>query len=931
MQPNGETNGSTTNGTVTNGAASNGIADSITAPLKKVFAPQPNAQDDRLHSIEAQLSKITSLLEKREPKEEPAAVASHVNGTANGTVVESTTVNGHAALPESNSRRVVIIGAGIVGTNLADELASRGWKDVTVVEQGPLSMPGGSTSHAPGLVYQTNPSKTMAKFATYTVEKMLSLEKDGQSCFNQVGGLEVATTQARLEELKRKHGWASSWGIESHLISAEECLKLHPELNKDLVLGGIHIPSDGLALAARATQLLIERSRNAGVKYVDKTAVTGIEKADGHVTGVKTDNGFIPADIVVSCAGFWGVEIGAMVGLPVPLLPLAHQYVKTTSIPGRAERNAQPNGASLPILRYQDQDLYYREHGDQIGIGYYGHKPLPVVAASLGRTPEEVHEKMMPSRLEFTREDFEPAWTLSKEFLPALQQTEIADGFNGIFSFTPDGGSLVGQHPTLDGFWVAEAVWVTHSAGVARAVAQVLTTGHSDVDLADCELSRFEEVQLTPEYVMETASQNFVEVYDIIHPLQPKESPRNLRVSPFYQRHKELGAYFLEAGAWERPYWFEANADLVKDLPAEWQPVERDAWSSRFYSPIAAAEAWKTRTAVAMYDMTPLRRLEVSGPGAVDLLQRLCSGDVSKLPGPKTGPVTYTLMLNEDGGVRSDITVARLTEELFQVGCNGPIDLVYLKREARKQMQKTPASWVHVRDITGGTCCVGLWGPRARDVITSISQDNFSPKGMGYFRCKRASISGVPVTAMRLSYVGELGWEIYTSAEYGQRLWDALWKAGQKHGIIAAGRVAFNALRLEKGYRAWGTDMTSEHDPYESGLGFAVKAGKKDYIGQAALDGRNNDNVARRLTCLTIDDGKSVVLGKEPVFHEGKAVGYVTSAAFGYSIGRPLAYAWLPSKFAVGDAMELEYFGQRIKATVAAEPLFDPKGERLRG
>ncbi|KAH7399722.1 Dimethylglycine oxidase [Cadophora sp. MPI-SDFR-AT-0126] len=823
--------------------------------------------------------------------------------------------------------RVVIIGAGIVGTNLADELVSRGWTDITVIDQGPLDMPGGSTSHAPGLVFQTNPSKTMTLFAKYTVEKLLSLEWDGQSCFNQIGGLEVATTSARLEELKRKHGYAASWGIDARLISAEECFEIYPNLNKDIILGGLHIPSDGLALAANAVQLLIARTREAGVRYLGSTPVTGIKQAEGRVTGVTTPEGIVPADIVVSCAGFWGVEVGAMVNLQIPLLPLAHQYVKTTAVPALASRNPRPNGASLPILRHQDQDLYYREHGDQYGIGYYGHKPMPIVAGSLGLTPKHVDEKNMPSRVEFTPEDFETAWMESRKLLPALEGTEVADGFNGIFSFTPDGGPLVGQAPHLDGFYVAEAVWVTHSAGVARAVAEVLTTGRSKIDLADCELSRFEEVQLAPKYVKETCQQQFVEVYDILHPLQPRESPRNLRVSPFHARQRELGAFFLEAGAWERPYWYEANEKLVKDLPPEWQPLERDAWSARYYSPIAAAEAWKTRTAVAMYDMTPLRRLEVSGPGAVDLLQRLCTGDVSKKP----GAVTYTLFLNEHGGVRSDLTVARIEDELFQVGVNGPVDTAYVTRAARLQSRQTPTRWVQVRDITGGTCCVGLWGPRARDTITSVSADDFSNKGLRFFRCKKVNIAGIPVTALRLSYVGELGWEIYTTADRGQALWDVLWKAGQPHGVVAAGRSAFNALRLEKGYRSWGADMTTEHDPYEAGVGFAVKVGKEGYVGKVALEGRSESTAIQRLRCLTINDGSSMVLGKEPVFHNGKSIGYVTSAAFGYTIRKPVAYAYLPSSIMEGDCVEIEYFGRRIPATVTPEPLYDPSMSRLRG
>lgn len=829
----------------------------------------------------------------------------------------------------SHSQRVVIIGAGIVGTNLADELVSRGWTDIIVVEQGPLYMPGGSTSHAPGLVFQTTPSKTMTNFARYTVEKLQAIEKDGQNCFNQVGGLEVATTPARLEDLKRKHGYTSSWGIEARLVSAEECLKLYPHLNKEMVLGGLHIPSDGLALAARATQLLIERTRDAGVKYLESTPVTGIERANGRVTGVTIPNGTIAADIVVSCAGFWGVELGAMVGLSIPLLPLAHQYAKTTPVPSLVSRdlNKQINGknAELPILRHQDQDLYYREHGDQYGIGYYGHRPMPVKASSLGLTSKNVDEKNMPSRLEFTAEDFDPAWKETQRLLPMLQDTEIADGFNGIFSFTPDGGPIVGQAPNLDGFWVAEAVWVTHSAGVARAVAEVLTTGRSQIDITECELSRFEEVQLSQSYIEETSSQNFVEIYDILHPSQPKESPRQLRTSPFYAREKELGAYFLELGGWERPFWYEANKELLNYLPPKWKPVERDTWSAQFYSPIVAAEAWKTRNAVAMFDMTSFHRFEVSGPGALDLLQRLSTADVNTKP----GTITYALLLNDHGGIRSDIFISRLEENLFQIGANTATDLAYLSREARHQSQKK--NFVQVREITGSTCCIGLWGPRARDVINDITTDDFSNKGLPYFGVKQATINGIPVTVFRKSYVGELGWEIQTTAEYGQHLWDIIFQAGKIHGLIAAGRGAFNALRLEKGYRTYGTDMNTEHNPYEAGVAGAIRASKwEDYVGKAALERiPSKQKPSRRLCCLTVNDGRSMVLGKEPVFYNGKAVGYVTSAAFGFTVRKPIAYAWLPGNLDEGAGVEIEYFGRRIKATVVAEPLYDPDNKRL--
>lgn len=811
------------------------------------------------------------------------------------------------------SKRVVIIGAGIVGTNIADELVSRGWSNITVVEQGPLDMPGGSTSHAPGLVFQTNPSKTMSSFASYTVKKLLSLD-----CFNQVGGLEVAETPERIEELKRKHGYATSWGIQSRLISAEECRQIYPLLGEGVVLGGLHVPSDGLALAARAVQLLMDRTRKAGVRYLGHTEVTNIDQKNGRVTGVVTQNGVIPADIVLSCAGLWGVEVGAMIGLPVPLLPVAHQYAKTSPLPSLKAKNPAVNGASLPILRHQDRDLYYREHGDHYGIGYYGHRPMPVVAASLGKTPKKVDEHNMPSRLDFTAEDFEPAWKLSQEVLPTLREAKIAYGFNGIMSFTPDGGPLVGRAPNLEGFYVAEAVWVTHSAGVARAVAQLLTTGRSETDLSECDISRFEQTQLAPAYVSETCQQNFVEVYDILHPLQPKESPRNLRVSPFHTRQRGLGAYFLEAGGWERPQWYESNARLLEQLPAEWKPRERDAWSSRYYSPIAAAEAWKTRTAAAMYDLTAIRRLEVSGPGAEHLLQRLTTGNMAKKP----GNVTFTLLLDEQGGIRSDIFVARLAEDVFQAAVNGPIDFAYLTDEARIQSKKSPNRFVQVRDITGGTCCIGLWGPRALDVIASVTADDLSEKGLPFSHLKSVNINQIPVTMMNMSFVGEPGWEIHTTAEYGQRLWDILWEAGQAHGVVAAGRAAFSALRLEAGFRTYGSDITTEHNPFEAGLESAVDQRKQGYVGHAAIKRLSGKQVTRRLRCITINDGHSVVLGKEPVFYNGKPVGYVTNAAFGYTIGKPIAYAHLPAGVKDGQSVEIEYFGQRIKATVTSEPLY---------
>ncbi|HEY5822290.1 MAG TPA: FAD-dependent oxidoreductase [Propionibacteriaceae bacterium] len=836
---------------------------------------------------------------------------------------------------------VVIIGAGIVGANLADELVARGWTDIVVVEQGPLATPGGSTSHAPGLVFQTNTSRSMSQFARYTVDKLGGLSRDGQSCFNPVGGLEIATTDARLQDLHRRHGWATSWGIDGQILDAAECARRHPLLDPDQVVGGFFTPTDGLALAARAVQLIVERTREAGVVYRDRTEVVGIDQSGGRATGVRVRSSrtaaddteeTLPAQIVVSCAGFWGPKVGAMVGMAVPLLPLAHQYVTTTPLAELAGRNdagpfGGPNGAGAPILRHQDADLYYREHGDRIGIGSYAHRPLPVSLDELPRyDPDDFSAHRMPSRLSFTPEDFAPSWTASQSMLPALSRVEIADAFNGIFSFTPDGGPLVGESPEVEGFFLAEAVWVTHSAGVAKAVAELIIDGRSETCLAGADVNRFEAVQTTEAYVSETSQQNFVEIYDVIHPLTPKESPRDLRVSPFHARQRELGASFLESGGWERPHWYAANAALLEKLPRAWQPPARDAWASLHSSPVAAVEAWKTRTAVALYDMTPLKRLEVSGPGAVTLLDRLSTGTVSRKP----GAVTYCLLLDDDGGIKSDVTVARLAADRFQVGANGNLDTVHLQREARRQTLADPAAWVQVRDITGGTCCLGLWGPLAREVLGAVCEtDLTNAGGLRYFRAAELEVGGIPVTALRVSYVGELGWELYASAEQGEKLWDVLWAAGQPYGLVAAGRESFNALRMEKGYRSWGTDMSAEHTPAMAGLAFAVKLDKTDFVGKNAVEKAAPPE--KVLRCLTVDDPTAIVLGKEPVYVGGEPVGYLTSASYGYSVGAPVAYAWLPAGVTVGDAVEVEYFGTRVPATVAAEPLVDPGMERLRG
>jgi glycine cleavage system aminomethyltransferase T len=518
----------------------------------------------------------------------------------------------------------------------------------------------------------------------------------------------------------------------------------------------------------------------------------------------------------------------------------------------------------------------------------------------------------MPSMLPFTDADFAPAWTETQRLLPDLRGTEVVDGFNGIFSFTPDGGPMMGEHPDLAGFWVAEAVWVTHSAGVARTMARWITEGTPDLDLHGCELARFTTAQLAPDHIAETSAQAFVEVYDIIHPRDQRSVQRGLATSPFHNRHVAAGAVFHTGREWERPAWFESNADLVDaqlDHP-------KDLWAQRNWSPIMLAEAVATRRGVGLYDMTSLMRIEVTGADAADFLDRMLSRTVHR----PVGTVVYALLLDTTGGVRSDVTVARLDEDRFQLGINGPMDIDWLNRHRGD-------SDVTITDITADTCCVGVWGPLARDLVAPLCSIDLYDNTLGYYKAARASIAGIAVTMLRISYVGELGWEIYTDAAHGEALWDRLAAAGQPLSAVWAGRGALDVLRLEKGYRSWGTDMDAEMSPDEAGLSFAV--GKKHtFFGRDAMVARP---VTTRLQTIVADDPGTIVVGGEPVGVGAEVVGFVTSAAFSPMVGRTIGYARLAPHLAVGDHVSVEYFGIPYGFTITEPVLVDPESARIKG
>ena len=564
------------------------------------------------------------------------------------------TMPGHA--------RAVVVGAGIAGCSVAYHLTKLGWRNVVVVDQGPLFETGGSTSHAPGLVFQINPSGTMTSFARYTVDLWSRLELDGVPCAKAVGSLEVAWTPERLADLKRKVGHGLSWGVEAHMLSATEARGLFPMLS-ERALGAIYVPSDIHTKATRPAEAMAREAERNGAAFYGNVKVTGFGIADGRVTAVHTTEGDIKTDLVVSAAGIWAPKLGGLAGVPIPLSPMQHIYAVTTPLPelaGAAEE------ISIPFLRHQDASMYFRQEGEAIGIGSYRHEPLLVEADDILDREEA---PIAPAEMPFTPDHFEKAVTAAREALPSLEGAGLTRKFNGLFSFTTDGFPVLGESPQVRGFWSAQAVWITHAAGVGRAVAEWIVNGESTVDLRECDIRRFHPHALSRPYVRARAAQQYREVYDIIHPRQQVADPRNIRLTPFFARQQELGGVFFENAGWERPQWYDANGGLLDSLTVTGE--SRTGWAGREWSPTVAAEHVATRERVALFDLTPFAKFEVTGPGALGALQHLSSNQMNR----PVGSITYTSMLTPSGGIKCDLTVTRLGKERFLVVTGGAMGL----------------------------------------------------------------------------------------------------------------------------------------------------------------------------------------------------------------------------------------------------------------
>ncbi len=816
--------------------------------------------------------------------------------------------------------RTVVVGAGIVGASAAYHLSEVGDADVLTLDQGPLFETGGSTSHAPGLVFQTNGSRTMCRIAQDTVALYEAFEVDGEPAWHGVGSIEVATTPERMRELSRRLGFGRAYGLEGgELLTPEQVVDRIPLVNASHIRGGYWLPTDGVAKAVPIVTALARRAESKGVVFEGGVRVTGVDVRDGRVRAVETDHGRVECERLLICAGIWGPTVGAMAGVPIPLLAVQHQLVWTDPVP---ELAGETREVAHPILRHQDMAMYFRHRRDHYAVGNYKHEPIATEQSYI-RAPGGA---MQPSLMPFTPKDFELAEAETGRLLPALKgrmhPSDPSHSINGMFSFTPDAGSIVGESARVRGVWVCEAVWVTHGGGMGRQVAEWMASGEPSYDLAEADVNRFYPYQTTAPYVLQRGKQQYREVYDILHPRQQMRRPRGIRLTPFYSRHVELGAEFVVGAGWERPQWFGANARLVP-AGAPWR--DRDDWAAMFWSPIEGAEHLATRAGAALVDITPFAKFDISGADACAFLERLSANRIDR----PVGTVIYTSMLTPGGGIRCDLTVTRKDEDLFRVvtgGGSGQHDLAWMRAQTRDGERVTFA------ERTGGLFALGLWGPKARTILQALTDADVGNDAFPYLTAKYLNVGEVaPVWAQRISYVGELGWELYGQIAMGDRAWHLLWEAGREHDLIAAGLGAFDSLRLEKGYRLWGQDIHAENDPLEAGLGFAVRW-DKEFQGKRALERiRDAGGPSRRLACMTMDDPSAVVLGKEPVVHEGTVVAYVTSANYGYSIGRGIAYAYLPRDLAVeGTPVEIEYLGRPVAATVAADPLFDPKHERLR-
>jgi heterotetrameric sarcosine oxidase gamma subunit len=833
----------------------------------------------------------------------------------------------------SGRASAVIIGAGIVGNSLAFHLARLGWTDLVLLDKGPMPNPGGSTGHASNFIFPIEYNKMMMELTRDSTEQYTEL-----GVFTRSGGIEVARTPERMTELRRRCTAAKAWGIPAALLSPAEVGKLVPYLDESVILGGAHFPTVGVVDSLRAGTLMREQAQQLGaLSVVPGAEVLGIDKsADGRVSGVRTTKGDIETEVVAICCGVWSPKVAQLAGARIPLTPIVHQMISVGPIPLFAETAGE---IEYPIVRDVDTGMYERQHGGDIEVGSYAHRPIIVAPGDIPSNEEAV---LSPTELPFTSDDFDPQLAEALELMPDLlgdERVGIRYAINGLISMTPDGHPALGETPEVPGLWSVAASWIKEGPGIGRAVAEWMSAVTPEIDIREADIARFYPHQRTNAHVVARAREGFNKMYGIVHPAEQWESGRPLRLSPAYDRERDLGAVFVETAGWERPNWYASNENLLGRYAG--RLMERTGeWESRWWSPIINAEHLAMRDAAGLVDLSAFAVFDVAGPGALAAVQ---SAAVAQLDVP-VGRVVYTSLLDEAGGFVGDLTIMRLGPQRFRVVTGGATGMSDLQWFAAHRPEDGTAT---VTDLTSAWTTLGLWGPAARDILQSVTNADVSHAAFPFGTCREIELGGATVLASRISYVGELGWELYAPIELGARVWDTLWSAGRPAGLVPVGIGVYGTTgRLEKGYRAYGAELDGSYSLVEAGMA-RPRVKPQEFTGKAAYLAQRAAPPAALLCTLTVDDHASAsgerryMLGGEPILTRDGAPltdakgrpSYVTSAGSGPSVGRHLLMAYLPPEQAVaGTGLAVEYLGERYPVTVAvagSAPLFDPAGDRI--
>ncbi|MFZ5624825.1 MAG: GcvT family protein [Actinomycetota bacterium] len=831
------------------------------------------------------------------------------------------------------SARVVVIGAGIVGNSVGYHLARLGWRDIVQLDKGPLPNPGGSTGHASNFIFPVDHSREMTDL---TADSMRQYRELG--VFVESGGFEVARTEERMQELRRRVASAKAWGIDADLVSAAQVTERVPYLDPSVIRGGFWTPSVGVVDSLRAGTIMRERAQESGaLQVVSSVEVTGLDVAAGRIRAVRTSGGVIEAETVVIACGVWSPKLARMAGASIPLTPAVHQMISVGPVPQFADTVGE---ISFPIIRDMDTFCYERQHGGDLEVGSYAHRPILYDAEQI---PSIEQAKLSPTELPFTAEDFDLQLEQALELMPEVlgdPRVEIRYAINGLLSLTPDGYPILGETAEVKGLWSAAAVWIKEGPGVGRLLAEWMTDGNPEYDAHQSDVARFYPHQRTKAHVRARTSEAFNKTYGIVHPAEQWASNREVRLSPMHARERELGAVFFETAGWERPFWYESNAGLLGDYGAAVMPRGAE-WDARWWSPIINAEHLAMRERAGICDLSAFAIFDVLGPGAAEAVQRLVVAEADVAP----GNVIYTPVLDDRGGIRADLTIQRLAEDRYRVvtgGATGNVDRKWFA-------DHLPGNGtVQVVDQTSAYTTVGLWGPRARDILGSLTESDVSHHGFRFATCRAVDVGPLTVLASRISYVGELGWELYAPMEQGARLWNLLWDAGRPQGLVPIGIGVYGTTgRIEKSYRAHGAELDTERTLVEAGMS-RPKVKDADFIGREAYLKQRGSEPAAVLCSLTVDDHTSAdgtlryMLGGEPVLtRDGEPLvdghgrrSYVTTAGSAPSLGKHVLMSYLPpSQAVIGAELAVEYLAERYPVTVAAAdatPLFDPANERIR-